>query len=321
MNDIVDLLLQRDNFYISGHVGPDGDSIGACFGLGLALEKMGKKVQIMLETIHPRFDVIPGRHLLEEKLADGEVLICLDCADITRLPKGCKKLAEKLECTLNIDHHYTNTNFAKHNLVDSEASSTCEMIYHLLEFFSERDFDLWDKNIASAVYAGMVSDTGGFRFNATSQDTLKAVGKLINMDIPFTEIYTEMVHMRSYTELKLLARVLENTQLAKDGRIVYCCVNEEMMKNFNNNAPDATSQDLEGVVELLLNVRGAEISFLVYDRDEGEAKISLRSRGVNVAEVAKKFGGGGHQLAAGATVKKKDLLNVSEIGWQVLNLL
>jgi len=384
IEDICDLIVQKDNFYISGHVGPDGDSIGACFGLGLALEKMGKKVQVMLETIHPRFDIIPGRHLLKAKLGDGEeasitddyvqnsdrfeqnalkadagngdrfeqsaleadagsgdrfeqsaleadagvsarfdlrskpTLICVDCADITRLPKECRKLVEKLEYTINIDHHFTNTNFAKYNLVDGQASSTCEMIYRLIESFAECGYELWDEKIASAIYAGMVSDTGGFRFNATSQDTLKAVGKLINMNIPFTEIYTEMVHMRSYTELKLLSRVLENTQQAKDGRIIYCCVSQEMMKNFKD-APDATSQDLEGVVELLLNVRGAEISFLVYDRNEGEAKVSLRSREFNVAEIAKKFGGGGHQLAAGATVKKK--IDVFELGWQVLSLL
>ena len=329
VHEIRTLIRESKNFYIAGHTNPDGDSIGACFGLGLALEKLGKNVRVLLEPFHHKYDVIPGRHLMytaqeieipqemlsqrtvrgQEEHSKGSekdpclqwpeaVLICVDCADIGRLSGYSKTLAEKLPCTVSIDHHYSNTHFAKHNFVDGQASSTCEMIYRILDGFAELD-----QNIAAALYAGIVGDTGGFRYESASRDTLIAVGNLIATGIPFTDIYTELLHSRSYTEVKLLARVLDACRRNRDGSIVYACVPQKMMVNLEG-APDANPQDLEGMVEYLLNIRGAKVAFLVYDCcSDGDVKISLRSRKFNVGAIAQQLGGGGHQLAAGATVK------------------
>jgi len=313
---IRELIRNNDNFYIAGHISPDGDSIGACFGLGLALESLGKKVKILLEPYHQKYDVIPGRHLLcesEKRPAEDVVLICVDCADISRLTGFSRVLAETLSNTICIDHHYSNTNFAKYNLVDGNASSACEMVYRVLNSFVEFDIDT-----ASALYAGMLSDTGGFRHNATSHATMQAAAHFIAMGIPFTDIYTEIVHLRSYTEAKLLGRILERCRMSNEGRVIHVCVTKAMRSDLEG-APDATINDLEGVVEYLLGVRGAKVSLLVYDRGHNdEVKISLRSRSINVGEVAKQFGGGGHQLAAGATVSG-DLYEVRDKVLDVIN--
>ena len=157
----------------------------------------------------------------------------------------------------------------------------------------------------------MVSDTGGFRFNYTTADSLRAAGNLMSFGIDFTAIYTELMLMRSYAELKLLAKALENTQLS--GNVIHVCVDQDMIKSV----PNALSRDVEGIAELLLNTKDVEISVLLYERENGEIKISLRSRSTNVGEVAKQFGGGGHHLAAGANVKG----NIYEIREQVLALL
>ena len=316
VDEIRALISNRDNFYISGHVNPDGDSIGACFGLGLALEKMGKKVQVLLEAFHSKYTVIPGNHLIWDGTdplsePDDATLICVDCADISRLTGHAKSMAETLSHTICIDHHYSNTSFAKYNFVDGTASSTCEMVYRLLD-----NFVALNQDIASALYAGMVSDTGGFRHAATSKDTLEAVSNLISLGIPFTEIYTELVHLRTYTEIKLLTRVLNSCRRSQDAQIVHACVPQDMMIGFEGT-PDATINDLEGVVEYLLNIRRAKVSLLVYDRGGGEVKISLRSRKINVGAIAQQFGGGGHRLAAGATIKG----NVFEVRDKVLPLI
>jgi len=296
------LIKERDSFYITGHINPDGDSIGACFGLGLALQKMGKVARVLLDPFHPKYNVIPGRHLMDNNadIDESFVLICVDCADAGRL--SSPKLIEILSDTVCIDHHYSNTHFAKYNFVDGIASSACEMVHRILDGFVELDLD-----IASALYAGMISDTGGFRHNATSKDTLQAAAKLMATGIPFTEIYTELVHLRSYTEVKLLGRVLDCCCRSTDGRIVHVCVTKAMRSGLEG-APDATIQDLEGVVEYLLNIRGTDVSLLIYDRGHNdEVKISLRSRSINVGAIAQHFGGGGHKLAAGATVKGSGL--------------
>jgi len=314
INKIRTLIRESSHFYIAGHTNPDGDCIGACFALGLALEKIGKKARVLLEPFHHKYNVIPGQHLMYTQgtvCGPGEpclqwpetVLICVDCADKGRLSGNAKTMAEALPCIISIDHHYSNTYFADYNYVDGKASSTCELIYRILDGFVSLDQD-----IATALYAGIVGDTGGFRYDSTSQGTLQAIGNLVALDIPFTDIYTELLHRRSYTEIKLFARVLEACRRNTEGSVIYACVTRQMMTGFED-APDATTQDLEGMVESLLNVRGAKVALLVYDcstdgdAKDGEVKVSLRSRKVNVGAIAQQLGGGGHHLAAGATVK------------------
>ena len=309
---IRNIITNGDIFYIAGHTNPDGDSIGASFGLALAIEKMGKEARVILESYHSKYNLIPGSHLQH----DGEEiwecpLFCLDCADVTRLSGHARKLADTLSTTICIDHHYTNTGYASYNFVDGTAASTCELVYTLLDGFVSIDRD-----IASALYAGMVCDTGGFRFNATSPKTLNIAATLIAQDIPFPQIYAELVHLHTYTEIKLLSRVLDSTKRAENGKIVYACVPKSMMMGLDG-APDATPDDLEGVVEYLLNIRRAEVSLLLYEREDGKIKISLRSKNTNIASVAMQFGGGGHQLAAGAQA----VGDIYEICEQVLQVI
>jgi len=289
------LITNGDIFYITGHTNPDGDSIGASFGLALAIEKMGKEARVIVEPYHSKYNLIPGSHLQHSGEEIWECpLICLDSADVSRLSGHARKLADTLSTTICIDHHYTNTGYARYNYVDGTASSTCELVYTLLDGFVPIDRD-----IASALYAGMVCDTGGFRFMATSPKTLNIAAKLIAYEIPFSQIYAELVHLHTYSEIKLLSRVLDSTTRTEDGKVVYACVPKSMMTGLNG-APDATPMDLEGVVEYLLNIRRAELSLLLYEREDGSIKISLRSKKANVASVAMQFDGGGHQLAAGA---------------------
>jgi len=302
-NEIVALLKSKQVFYVAGHTSPDGDAIGSSFGLGLALEKLGKTVYVILEDYHSRYNIIPGRHLLysgkitETTIETDAVFICMDCASITRLSEPVQQLAKQAlanKTLVCVDHHFSNDYFASHNFVDITASSTCELVYRLLDGFVELD-----KNIAAAVYSGMVSDTGGFRNATTGEETLEAASHLIAIGIPFTQIYTALINLRTFTELKLLARVLDVCERTEDAAIVYACVTTDMMKNLEG-AADATIQDLEGVVEYLINIRHAQVSLLIYERAANEVKMSMRSKEINVGEIAQKFGGGGHKLAAAA---------------------
>ena len=298
--EVREFIKSRDNYYIAGHINPDGDTIGACLGLGLALEKIGKNVRVLLDPYHSRFNLIPGKHLLYEKTVEKTdfSLICVDCADTGRLEARGQKLAKELHpYSLCIDHHFSNTHFAKYNYVDGTASSACEMVYRILNNFIEIDRD-----IATALYSGMVTDTGGFRHASTSQETLRTTAHLTAVGIPFPKIYRELINLRTYTEIKLLARVLDACRRSEDAGIVHACVPLSMLKGFDDT-PDATIADLEGVAEFMLNIRRANVSLLVYEREDGQAKISLRSRNVNVGAIAQQFGGGGHRLAAGASIE------------------
>lgn len=302
--------LMRDggSFIIAGHTNPDGDAVGGCYALALALEKLGKKVIVVLEPYAKKFDIIPGRHLryvgpLEDLTAD--VLFCVDCADAGRLG-AAQPLLSRITETVCIDHHSTNKGYTKYDFVDGKVSSASELVFRLIEGFVEIDRD-----IASAIYAGMVNDTGGFRFSATSEGTLAIAGKLMALGIPFTDIYTEMSHRHTFTEAKIFARALDVCERTPDGRVAYTCVTRTMLDELS-----ATGQDMDGVVEYLLNIRGVDVSVLLYDKTQTEVKVSLRSRRTDISRIASGLGGGGHALAAGINLSG----NIYEVKDKVLAL-
>jgi len=299
IDEICRLIHERQNFVITGHSNPDGDSIGSCFAMALALTKLGKTAKVVLENYAKKYEIIPGReHLNSGKLEnlDVDVLICMDCADIERLG-DFKVLFARAKTTVCIDHHETNIGFADYNFILPEASSTAEMVFVLIEKLTFIDFE-----IASAIYAGIVSDTGGFRYHASAKSTLEIAGRLMEIGIDFTEIYSELLHKHSFAGMKILSRALDVAQQTPDGRIIYTYVTRKMMKETG-----AKSIDLDGIVEYLMTTRGADVAVFMYERNPtqtvNEVKASFRSRGVHVGRVAHCLGGGGHRLAAGCTLQ------------------
>ena len=295
MKQIIELFRERESFVLAGHNGPDGDAIGSCFGLALALEKMGKKVHVALEPYPQKYNVIPGRHFMYPRLTEDfpvEVFVALDCADLERLGSA-KSLFDRAEITVCIDHHETNKGFAQLNYIEPTASSTSEMVFRIIEFLTKPTAD-----IASAIYAGMVSDTGGFRYVVTRKSTMEIAARLMDMGIPFTEIYNELMYKHRFVAGKAMGITMMNAAQSVDGRIVYSYMTRDMLADVG-----ADPSDLDGVVEYLRDTRGALAAVLVYERHaENEVKVSLRSKGPHMGRVATALGGGGHPLAAGATV-------------------
>ena len=296
LDDILEIIRERENFTLAGHIGPDGDAIGSCFALAIALHRMGKNVKVVLEPFARKYEIIPGREFLFYGDIEGlvpEVFISLDCADIARLGEA-RNLFERAEITVCIDHHETNNGFADYNFIEPQASSASEMTYRVIENLTEPTAE-----IAAAVYAGIVSDTGGFRYNATAKSTMEIAARLMEM-IPFTSIYNELMHVHRFASGKALGLALENCGRTTNKKIVYTFMSREMLKSVGAN-----QSDLDGVVEYLMGTRGALIAILVYEKgaETGQVKISLRSQGPNVGRVATELGGGGHALAAGATTE------------------
>lgn len=293
LEEIREILMSSNNILIAGHVNPDGDCIGACFGLGLALKKAGKQVWVSLEKYNKKFHVIPGNELVAECPAGitPGLFAALDCADKQRIGGAVEAFA-KAPVTVCIDHHATNTGLADYNFIMPNASSTSELIYHLVQGITEID-----KDIAGAIYAGIVYDTGGFRHGCTGSETYRIAGELLKTGIDFTTIYNELMYRHSYTETKIFTRALVNLTVRDDCPVVYSYVSREDLKETG-----ATGQDLDGTVEYLLNIRGIEVSFFVYEKNNKQVKVSFRSKGKNVGGIAAAFGGGGHHNAAGCTL-------------------
>ncbi|MCL1884302.1 MAG: bifunctional oligoribonuclease/PAP phosphatase NrnA [Defluviitaleaceae bacterium] len=296
MEEVLRLINERDSFVVAGHTGPDGDAIGSCFALAIALDKLGKKVQVVLESYAKKYMIIPGREFLYTGELDSlapEVFIALDCADTARLGTA-KAIFDRTVETVCIDHHETNDGFAMYNYIEADASSTCELAFRVIERLVEPT-----EEIAAAIYSGMVCDTGGFRYNATAKSTMVTAARLMEK-IPFSKIYNELMHQHGFSAGKVLGLAMEKSKRTEDKKIVYTFMSREMLASAN-----ADPSDMDGIVEYLMGTRRAKAAIFVYEKasEKTSVKVSLRSQGPNMGRVANALGGGGHVLAAGATVE------------------
>jgi phosphoesterase RecJ-like protein len=300
MNKINAELVGTKKIAIAGHIRPDGDCIGSCTALYLYLkqnkEELGfDKIDVYLEPFGNEFRILTGvdeiKHTYEsEELYD--VFISLDCGSLDRLGNALKfyNTAKK---TINIDHHISNQSFGKVNHVVADASSTCEVLFTLMEEVQIT------KEIAEALYVGIIHDTGVFKHSNTSEKTLNIAGKLISKGIGFSELIDESFYAKTYIQNQILGRCLMESILVLDGRVVFGAINRKMLDFY-----EASSSDLDGIIDQLRVTKGTEVAIFVYETDFQEFKVSMRSNGeVNVSRIAVYFGGGGHIKAAGCTMK------------------
>jgi phosphoesterase RecJ-like protein len=290
---IREIIAGYDGFVVAGHSNPDGDAIGSCLAMALALTKAGKRACVALEPFNEKFQVIPGGHLLAKNLDElsPSVMMVLDCGSPDRLG-AAEPLLKKAQTTVCIDHHITHREFADCTYLDPNASSTCEMVYRALS-----PMGLIDKEVASALYGGILTDTGGFRFESAGPGTFRVVADLLSFGIPSTRIYNELLMSQSLSEARLMGFAASHLETFDGARIAACKISLSDMDNSG-----ATPQDTSGIVGYLLNIRNVAASILVYEKEQGAIKASFRSTGMDVGKLAASLGGGGHKQAAGATL-------------------
>lgn len=292
-DEILEVIENSENIAVAGHVSPDGDAVSSCCALAMALEKKGKRVSVFLEEIPSKLSAVPYTDKVITAEADGDfdLFISLDCGDEARLGKNSKLI--KRCTTINIDHHISNTYFGRYNYVDADSSSTSELIYRLINGWCPLD-----SNIAYAIYAGIIFDTGCFKHSCTSPVTMQIAGELMTYNIPFTQIQEKLFYYHTFIEAKMLGTAIENMKKYCDGRLVVSTLSiEEMEKNGGN------SKDADAVVSYIKNTDGVDVAVFFYEKKKGEIKASIRSNEkVNVSEIAQRFGGGGHVRASGCTL-------------------
>ena len=296
---------KADTVYITGHINPDGDCIGSTFAFALAMAGLGKKPVILIEDYSERYNVLKGNEYVFKGDYDSikpDVMFSIDCADIERLGNA-KAVFERARYTCNIDHHISNTNFADENIVNGKASSACEVVYEII-----KDEVNIDRDIATALYTGILTDTGGFMHNCTSERTHQIAGILVSMGVDTPYIHTKFLMEHSFTEVKIFAKALEKMRI--ENNVAYTFVTKEEMESCG-----ALPTDLDGIVSYLLNTEGVEVSLFASEREDDIVKLSFRSKKINVNEIASLFGGGGHILASGASAKG----NIEDVVNKALN--
>ena len=303
MSDLLYRLGKASHVIISGHVRPDGDCIGSCMGLYTYIKDNFKQVQVdvILDPIPQSFSYLlpEGFQLCHEGRCD--LFISLDCGALDRLNEDAQKAFSKAYKTVSIDHHKTNERFADLNYVVADSSSTCEILYELLD-----DKDI-SKQTAMALYTGIIHDTGVFKHDNTSVNTMTIAGKLMSKGIPFGKIIDESFYMKTFKQTQIMGRCLLASIRLMEGKVICAVVTKKVMDFY-----EATPDDLSGVIDQLRTTEGVEVAILLDERMPGEYKVSMRSNNlVDVSTVAQFFGGGGHAKAAGCAIKgtQYDVIN------------
>ncbi len=288
------VLKKYESFAIFSHTNADGDAFGSILGLGMSLKHLGKKVSYFLPKPVPKaFAFLRDYDLINKTKINGtEIGILLDASDVGRINEF-RKHFNSFKVTVNIDHHATNSHFATYNYTDENAASTTSIILKLIE---KANLPI-DKDISNALYTGLITDTGSFHYANVNKDAFLTAAKLIEYGAEPAYIAKEVFEEDTPTHLKLAGVALE--RIALKGKIVFSYISAKDINRLN-----ATEEDAEGIVDLIRKYKGAGIAILFKEVKKNEVRVSLRSKekDISVKEVAVKFGGGGHNAAAGCTV-------------------
>lgn len=294
MNNFIKAITKADTIAIGGHMRPDGDCIGSCMGLyGYIISNFpDKKVSVYLEDFPEAFHYLKAEEAFVKKADAYDLFISLDCGDEERLGEA-GAVMKQADFVYNVDHHITNTKFGDENYVVADASSTSQILYTLMED-EKISYD-----VACALYTGIIHDTGVFKHSNTSGETMRIAGKLMEKGIPFGEIIDGSFYMKTYKQLQIMGRCLLESVRILDGRCIFSVVKQDVMEFY-----EAKPSDLDGIIDEMRTTDGIEVAILLSEREKGEFKISMRSNDiVDVSEIARFFGGGGHIRAAGCSIK------------------
>ncbi|WP_299555575.1 bifunctional oligoribonuclease/PAP phosphatase NrnA [Seonamhaeicola sp.] len=306
IDSIKQLLSAPKKIVIVPHKNPDGDAIGSTLGLYHYLLKGDHQAQVLTPNDYPGFlKWMPGENTIlkhdsqtkacEDLVNDADIIFTLDFNAFHRTGNMETVLSESKALKIMIDHHQAPDDYATYMFSDVSMSSTCEMIYHFIDMLN--DLDLIDANIATCLYAGIMTDTGSFRFLSTTSTTHRIVADLIEKGANNAQIHNNVYDTNSYNRLQLLGCALNNLKVIPESRAAYITLSQDELNTYN-----FTKGDTEGVVNYGLSLEGVVLAAIfIEDKQEGIIKISLRSKGnFSVNEMSRAhFNGGGHTNAAG----------------------
>ncbi|MCB2229135.1 bifunctional oligoribonuclease/PAP phosphatase NrnA [bacterium] len=287
--------------FVVSHLDPDGDALGSQLALGEYLGKIGKEVYLLRDSEVPeKYAFLPGvenirraEELPEDFAVDTAVL--LECPSLHRAGSSAKFLTNGVEI-INIDHHPDALELGTINWIETEMSSVGEMIFEYLQAVDQPI----SKEMATALYTAIMTDTGRFRYPSTTRRTMEIGGALIEAGADPRRICDKVYYDMRPSTVALMGRILNTVEFHLDNRVCLLSMSSEML-----NETGAGISEAEGVVDFTLYGRGVLAGAFLKEAGESATKVSLRSKnGVNVGEIARQFGGGGHFAAAGCMIEQ-----------------
>jgi phosphoesterase RecJ-like protein len=315
LDDVLALVRENERFFVTTHLGPDGDALGSQIALGRFLQKLGKSAaMINSDEASQNLDWMPGGDDVEvydgsmhqrEALAEADVVFVLDTNDEERLGKIGSMVRKASATTVLIDHHLQPEAWFDVEFIRDTAAATGELVYEMIE---ATDPTLIDAEVATALYTAIMTDTGSFRYSSVTPRLHRIVADILERgNVEPAPIHETIYDRKSMPGLRLLGRMLNRIRLRYDGQLGYSVVTQRMVEDTG-----ASWDDKQGFVNYVLSIEGVKAALLFSETDDG-SKISFRSEAdIRVDEWARHFEGGGHRNAAGAYVKRPTFEEVIE---------
>ena len=310
INKIKNLLSVKKDIVIIPHKNPDGDAIGSSTGLKCYLDKLGHNVEIISPNQFPNFlkwmdpnniiRIFSDNENNIKKIINADIIFTLDFNNLSRISNMKDHVKKSKATIIMIDHHENPSDYADYTYSKPEMSSTCEMIYHFIDMLGDKN--KVNKQISKSLYAGIMTDTGSFKFPSTTHVTHLVVSNLLKTGISHFEIQNKIYDENKLDRVKLLSYALGKITIVKNLSTCYISLSQKELDQFNYEKGDT-----EGIVNYGLSIKNINFAIIFMENEKDNViRISLRSRGnLDVNKFSKEiFGGGGHKNAAGAISKK-----------------
>jgi phosphoesterase RecJ-like protein len=316
MDEIINQIRKAQHLLLASHCDPDGDAISSLLAMGLALDKLDKKITLYNTSPIPAvYRFLPEverivRHT--EKAATYDAALILDCGDLSRVGEAYTKV-NQIPIVINIDHHVTNTCFGNIQLIDPDACSTAEIVYRLIKALNVSI----DKAIATSIYTGILTDTGSFRFSNTNQAAFAISQEMVQYGVKPYNVAQHVFGTYSLGRIKLLNLALDSIEISDNGKLSVMTLTNAMFEETGTQP-----EDVDGIINYARRIEDVKVAALIQEQKNGGTNsdqlrnfhVSLRSDGtVDVAAIAGAFGGGGHSNAAGFQVEMSMAKLKSEI--------
>lgn len=297
LDNILEEINKANSIVILTHENPDGDAVGSSLALYNALKNYGKNTDVIIPEYSRCFEFLPGSSEIkkESNIEYYDLAISLDTATMKML-NGCAKYFENAKTSIVIDHHGTNTMYGDFNFVNPDAPACSQILIVLLQYFNINI----TKEIGSCILAGIITDTGGFKYSGVNVETFEFVAELLNKGVNVSKIYRRVLDTTTKSSFELRRIAESRLEFLFDGKVAFTYITLQDEQNVN-----AETGDHEGLVNIGKCIEGVEVSVFIRELKDGKGwRVSLRSNEyVNVSDVALLFGGGGHPRAAGCNIQ------------------
>ena len=294
IDNIKNEINKAKSIVILTHQNPDGDAIGSSLAMQLVFKKMGKDVDVIIPEFPNTFKFLPGAELVKKEGRETpyDLALTVDVTGPNRL-NGYSKYFEDAAVKIQIDHHEVNEMFADYNFVDPASPACAQTLIFIIEQIGVEI----DKQIGTCLLTGIITDTGGFKYEGVSAETFEFASGLLAKGVNVSDVYKKVLQVKTRANFELRKIVLDRMEFLHDDKIAFTYITDEDMRITN-----AQPGDHEGLVEIGRDIEGVEVSIFLRQTEKG-FKASLRSNDyVNVSDVALLFNGGGHMRAAGCDI-------------------